>query len=149
MTDPRLVLSALMEALIAGTYGCLEAAAETIHARWGRGCSKGTLSKRGAGQLDWTVLDIVALEDAARRYPVTRWMMRRVTQDAVDRRDVVALAAQVSRESGEAVAAILSAQLSARADDRAQAVAEISEAIEALQAARARLLANEAEGGAG
>lgn len=139
MSDPRLVLSALMEALVEGTYGCLDAAAETIHARWGRGASKGTLSKRGAGLLDWTVMDIIALEDGAGRYPVTRWMMRRVAEgdpgpalpDAPgsEGRDMVTLAAQVSRESGAAVSAILSAQLSARADDRAQAVAEISEAI--------------------
>lgn len=146
MTDPRLVLSAMMEALVAGTYGCLDAAAETIHARWGRGCSKGTLSKKGAGLLDWTVLDVMALEDGAGRYPVTRWLMRRAAAQAGEApktgsRDMVTLAAVISREAGEAVSAILSAELSASASDRAQAETEIAEAIEVLQAARARLMA--------
>ena len=47
MTDQRATANALMCALIKGVYGNLDAAAETINARWGRGASsKGTLSKR-------------------------------------------------------------------------------------------------------
>ena len=43
MTDQRATANALMCALIKGVYGNLDAAAETINARWGRGSSsKGT-----------------------------------------------------------------------------------------------------------
>ena len=54
-----------MSALIDGTFGCLDAAAETINARLGSSVSKGTLSKILSGQHQWPAVYIWALEDAA------------------------------------------------------------------------------------
>jgi cellobiose-specific phosphotransferase system component IIA len=42
----------------------------------------------------------------------------------------------VAKETGEAISAILAAEQSVSADDQAQAVQEINEAIDALSAAR-------------
>lgn len=139
MPESRLILSAMLKALISGTFGCLDAAALTLDARWGREASKGTLSRKMAGSLDITVCDIIALEDAAGRYPVTHWLARRLAVPTGEARDMRVLAAGIARESGEAVASILSAELSDRAGDRAQAIVEIDEAIATLVAARARL----------
>jgi len=135
----RATLNALVRSLIDGTFRCLDAAAETINARYGRGASKGTLSKKLSGQLDWSVAEVVALEDACGRFPVTRWMARRLDRWGCLPAPMLAQAGAISREAGEAVAAILAAEQSAGADDRAQAVAEIDEAIEALRAARNQL----------
>ena len=133
----RASINAVMAALIEGTFGCLDAAAETIGARWGRGACKGTLSKKLALQLDWTVAEVVALEDAAGRYPVTRMLARRLNRSP---REVPASMLQqaglISREAGEAVSAILAAEQSAQADSRAEALREVDEAIEALRQAR-------------
>jgi len=45
----------------------------------------------------------------------------------------------IAKESGEAISAILDAEHSSCADDRAQAVTEIDRAIEALKLARTKL----------
>jgi hypothetical protein len=74
----RRTVNAAMQALIDGTFGCLDAAAETINARLGGTVSKGTLSKRLSGQLGWPVEEVMALEDAAGRHPVTRMLARRL-----------------------------------------------------------------------
>lgn len=139
MQDSRMILSAMLQALISGTFGCLDAAALTLDARWGRGCGKGTLSRKLAGSLDVTVCDVIAFEDAAGRYPITHWLAQRLAIASRADRDRRMLAAGIAREAGEAVAAILSAELSDRAGDRAQAIVEIDEAIACLTAARARL----------
>ena len=100
--------------------------------------SKGTLSKRLQLQYGWPVDEIIALEDAAGRQPVTRFMARRLAPDTRTAcGSILVHAGSVSKETGEAVSAILSAQQSEAADDRAQALVEIDEAIEALQRARA------------
>ncbi len=136
MTDRRRI-NALMSALIDGTFGCLDGAAETINARWGRGVCKGTLSKKLSLQLDWTLSDIVALEDAAGRYPVTRMLARRMNDASRSApSSMLEQAGMISREAGEAVSAILSAEMSAQADSRAEALREVDEAIEALRQAR-------------
>lgn len=139
MSDPRLPISASLSALIQGYFGCFDAAAETINARWGRGASKGTISKKISGQLDWTVADVVALEDASGRYPVTRMLARRL--DAAPSPDGCLLkhAGSIAKEMGEAVAAILAAEQSASADDKAQAIKELHEAETAVRLARERL----------
>lgn len=139
MADPRLQVSAALAALIDGFYGCYDAAAETINARWGRGASKGTISKKATGQLDWTVADVVALEDASGRYPVTRMLARRL--DSARRREGTLLehAGSIAREAGEAVAALLSASQSADAGDLAQAIKELHEVETAARLARERL----------
>lgn len=121
-------------------FGCLDAVAETINGRWGAGASKGTISKKVSGQLDWTLADIIAIEDAVGRFPVTRMMARRL-EDRVAVADncLMMQTGIIAKESGEAVSAILAAEQSLCADDRAQAVVEIDEAIAALKCARNRL----------
>lgn len=140
MSDLRRVTHAAMRSLI-GWFGCLDAAAETINARWEAGASKGTLSKKAGGSLDWTVADVIALEDAAGQYPVTRLMARRLAGAGGARPSgcLVAASASIARETGEAVAALLAASASAGAEDQAAAVKELLEARAAIDAALARL----------
>lgn len=139
MSDPRLPISASLSALIQGYFGCFDAAAETINARWGRGASKGTISKKISGQLDWTVADVVALEDASGRYPVTRMLARRLDTASSHEGSLLQHAGSIAKEMGEAVAAILAAEQSACADDKAQAIKELHEAETAVRLARERL----------
>ncbi|MFY0681855.1 MAG: hypothetical protein JXR13_14875 [Thalassovita sp.] len=129
-----------MAALIDGSFGCLDAAAETINARCDRSVSKGTLSKKLGLSIGWNIDEVLALEDAAGRYPVTKMMARRLRPDEKTARGSVLLhVGRISKESGEAVNAILSAQQSDVEDDYTQAIVEIDEAIEALRQARVRL----------
>ena len=139
MADYRKIVNANMRALI-DWFGCYDAVAETINARWGGGSSKGTISKKASGQLDFTVADVIALEDAAQLYPITRLLARRLKTD--NRPDATCLLTQtgiIAKESGEAIAAILAAEQSSCANETAQAITEIDEAVEALKIARARL----------
>ena len=112
MPDFRKISRANMRSLV-DWFGCYDAVAETLNARWGGGASKGTVSKKVAGHLDWTVADVVALEDAAGRYPVTRMMTRRL-----EHRPVIASGSllqdgsSIAKESGEAISAILAAEQS-------------------------------------
>jgi hypothetical protein len=135
-------VNAAMRALLV-RYGCLDAAGAVLDARWGRGASKGTLSKKAAGHLDWTLADVIALEDGMAVYPVTDMMVRRMRIEPSARGvDLSEGAGEIAREAGEAVAAVLAAAASGRAGDLAQALVELSEArmqIEAMEAAlRAR-----------
>jgi hypothetical protein len=141
MSDQRSVVRVMMNALIEGTFGCYDAAAETINARWGRGASKGTISKKTSGVLDFSIADMIALEDAAGHHPITKWLARRLKPRPSVGADVC-LSRQsglIAKESGEAIAAILSADQSSNADERAQAIQEIIEAEAALKTARLRL----------
>lgn len=139
MSDLRATVTAAMKALIEGAYGCYDAAAETINARWGRGGSKGTISRKVGGLLDWTVADVVALEDASGRYPVTRILARRLYPTARDNACIVEHASAISREAGQAVCAMLEASLSADAGDIAAAIAELNDVDAFVRAAIARL----------
>lgn len=144
MTDLRRMINSHISALIDGTFGCLDAAAETINARLGASLCKGTISKRLQGQYGWPVDEVVALEDAAGRYPVTRMLARRLNPDGGTARGTILMhAGACAKETGEAVSAILAAQEADSAGERAIAVAEIDEAIEALRRARAVLEARE------
>ena len=139
MSDLRQIVRASMKAVV-DWYGCLDAAAETINARWDGSASKGILSRKLSGSLDFTVADVIALEDASERYPVTKLLARRLEGRLEGRSGVgadclVAQSGMIAKESGEAIAAILSAEQSACANDRAQAVVEVGEAIEALKVA--------------
>jgi hypothetical protein len=137
MAQLRDLVNAQMAALIDGTFGCLDAAAETINARTGGSLTKGTISKRLSGQIGWPVDEVAALEDAAGRHPVTRALSRRLNPDErTASGSILAQAGAISKETGEAVSAILAAQQSASAKDWAAAIAEIDEAIEALRSAR-------------
>jgi len=139
MPDLRKISRANMKSIV-DWFGCFDAVAETINARWGGGASKGTISKKASGALDWTVADVIALEDASGRFPVTRMMQRRLEGRCVmTENSLVAQSGIIAKESGEAIAAILSAEQSSSADEQAQAIKEIDEAMLALQQARTRL----------
>ena len=133
----RALINAQMSALIDGTFGCLEAAAEAIQTSTGQPVSKGTLSRRLGGHCGWPVDEIAALESAAGHYPITNTLTRRLKPDEGTAGGcILAQAGAISKEAGEAVNAILAAQQSASAKDWAQAVKEIDEAEEVLRRAR-------------
>ncbi|MFG6566699.1 hypothetical protein [Sulfitobacter sp. 1A13679] len=133
MPDLRKLVNAQMAALIDGTFGCLDAAAETINARTHGHVSKGTLSKRLSGQLGWPVEDVAALEDAAGRYPVSRMLARRMNANGPTASACLYAASGVaSKEAGEAISAALSAAQSVDGD----LTEAIREAIEAEAAMR-------------
>ncbi|QBR35733.1 hypothetical protein ETW23_05845 [Leisingera sp. NJS201] len=139
MPDFRKIVRANMKSLV-DWFGCYDAVAETFNARWGGGASKGTVSKKVTGNLDWTVADVIALEDAAGRYPVTRMMARRLDRRPdVTGGSLLQDGSSIAKESGEAIAAILAAEQSSCADDRAAAIKEALEARSAIDRALARL----------
>ncbi|MCP5085746.1 MAG: hypothetical protein GY952_02925 [Rhodobacteraceae bacterium] len=139
MSDLCRVSRASMKSIV-DWFGCFDAVAETINTRWGGGASKGTISKKVSGILDRTAMDIIALEDASGRFPVTRLMMRRLRDSvAVDDICLMTQSGIIAKESGEAICAILAAEQSSGADEKAQAIKEIDEAMLALRQARARL----------
>ena len=143
MSDLLKLSRAHMKSIV-GWFGCYDAVAATINARWGGGSSKGTVSKKASGALDWTVADVIALEDASEQFPITQMMVKRLDgREAVADICLMALTGVIAKENGEAISAILAAEQSSSADDRVHAMKEIDEAIVALQQARARL-----EGGA-
>ncbi len=141
MSDLRLITHTHMRALV-GRMGCLDAVAATIGARWGVAVSKGTVSKKMTGGLDWTVADVIALEEALDDFPVTRALARRLGGASPASGGALSLSSHggaIAKEAGEAVQAILSAGQSASAMDLADAAREIDEATAALEAARAKL----------
>jgi hypothetical protein len=139
MPDLRKISRANMMSIV-DWFGCFDAVAETINARWGGVASKGTISKKTSGTLDWTLVDVIALEDARGDYPVTRMMVRRLKgrSELVDC-CLVQQSGVIAKESGEAISAILAAEQSSCADEKAQAIREIDEAMLALGQARGRL----------
>lgn len=142
MPDFRKIARANMKSIV-DWFGCYDAVAETINARWGGGASKGTVSKKAAGHLDWTIADVIALEDARGYFPVTRMMVRRMSDHATPADGcLIQDSSSIAKESGEALKALLDAQQSNSADEKAQAITEIDEAIFALRQARARLEAS-------
>lgn len=139
MPDLRMITHRAMRSIVKG-FGCYDAVAEVLNTRWGCGASKGTISKKMSGQLDWTLPDVIALQDAAGEYPITRLLARQKESHVAG--DIACLVVQsgiIAKESGEAISAILDAEHSSCADDRAQAVTEIDQAIEALKLARTKL----------
>ncbi len=139
MPDLRKISRANMKSIV-DWFGCFDAVAESINARWGGGASKGTISKKVSGTLDWTLADVIALEDASGRFPVTRLMARRLEDRvAMAENSLMIQSGIIAKESGEAISAILAAEQSCCADERAQAIKEIDEAMLALRQARARL----------
>lgn len=136
MPDIRRIVRANMQAVV-DWYGCFDAAAETINARWGGGASKGTISRKLNGSLDFTVAEVVALEDAAQRFPVTKLLARRLEhRNTGGSGCLIAHSGVIAKECGEAISAILSAEQSSCADEIADAIKEIDEAIGALKGAR-------------
>lgn len=140
MSDLRRTVNAAMQALIDGTFGCLDAAAETINARNGASASKGTLSKRLSGQLGWTIEDVWALEDAAGRYPVSNIRTRQMRGGAKSAAaSLYAASGVASKEAGEAISAALQAAQSADAGELAVAIQEATEGEEAMRRLRESL----------
>jgi len=140
MTDLLDITHAHMRAMIQ-SFGCLDAVAASINARWGSSVTKSTISKKLHGVLDWTQKDIVAIEDALGRYPVTGAQARRGrVGETGPSGNLVVLTGIVAKETGEAISACLIAQSSFEGGDRARAIVEIREAIRAMKHAEHRLL---------
>lgn len=147
MADIRLIVRAHMKSLVEW-LGCYDAVAETFNARWGGGSSKGTVCKKVTGHLDWTVADVIALEDVAGRYPVTRMLARRLeNRPAPADGCLLSDGSCMSKESGEAIAAVFSAEQAHSAGEDAVAIKEIDEAIAAMQRTRDRLVTRSHEHG--
>jgi len=138
MADLLAPVSATMRALVS-SYGSFDAVVSLLEARGYRGAHKGTISLKATGQRDWSVADVIALEDALGRYPVTDMLQRRKATRALPSGDLISDGSAIARESGEAIAAILAAAQSSRADETADAIREVDDAIAALRNARARL----------
>jgi hypothetical protein len=131
----RAIMASMIERI-----GCGDAAAATINARWKFGASKGTVSKKVNGQLAFTIEDLLAIEDALKDYPMTRLLALRLREADGGVADcLIQQSGLIAKEAGEAVAAVIQAGNSASAQDKAQAIVEIDQAIDALKAARARL----------
>lgn len=142
MPDVNKLTHRAMRSLVQG-FGCYDAVAEVLNARWGCGASKGTISKKMSGQLGWTLSDVIALQDASREYPVTRILARQHEERPNGVIScLVAHTGVIAKEYGEATNAILAATLSSCADKRAEAVTEIDQAIAALKQAREKVLEN-------
>lgn len=119
MSD-RQVINAYMSSLI-DKLGGFDAACAVIEARWGEPVSKGTLSKKRAMQLAWSIEDMIALEAAAGSYALRRWLAR----DLPEVESAVCLtagAAEVAREFSEGIGAV-GALLVNPADPKRRAVA--------------------------
>lgn len=143
MTDLRDQVRVQATSLIKA-FGKTEAAAEAVNARLDTALCKGTLSKVMSGQLDISLAAVWAMEDALGRYPLTRLGTRRLTEATVIvRGDFISDSSSIAKESGEAVSALLSAQVSAKARDRVEALRELYEARDAIDGAIARLEGSE------
>lgn len=141
MADLKLIVGSHMRAMV-GRLGCFDAVAETINARWGCHTVKGTISRKVNNTLNWDVFDVVALEDALGCDPVTQALARRNIEAAVTGNNISPLtdAAVISRENGEAIAALIQAGQSDCAGMRAEAICQLEEAERAIAAAKARLM---------
>jgi hypothetical protein len=139
MSDILRICRASMRSLISG-YGCLDAVASMVSARFDVPASKGTLSKKMAGHNEFSLAEIIALEDATGRYPVTEALWRRL--DAKPERIagcLLTLSANVAKEGGEAVSALLTAMHASNPDDLAQAIKEVDDLMHVLRETRASL----------
>jgi hypothetical protein len=141
MTDYRKITNASMKSVV-DWFGCLDAAAACIAARWDGRANKATISKKLSGLLDWTVADVIALEDARGAFPVTRLLARRLDErDEALAGSLLSDGSEIAKECGEAIAAILAAHHSSNADNVASAIAELDEALAPMRQARTRLVA--------
>ena len=128
MTNERLVLNAHMNGLLS-ELGGIVAANAVIEARSGRTHSAGTLSQKKNGHADWTVMDIIYLQEAARRTPVTDWLVSLNEDDPTAAVCRNAAAARFMIESGELAAAIITAKTP---EEVAKAHKEYADARDAL-----------------
>lgn len=133
MNDAAMI-RALMAGLIRKAPG-QEAAAALISAAVGHDVSKGTISKRQAGHLEWPLVEIMALEDAIGEAPVRRWLAQ--TLPEAPALDLLAEVAVSSREHGEAMSAVIG--YAAGHVDRSTARKEVTESLAVMQRMSARL----------
>lgn len=136
MSDPRPIIHAHVCALI-DKLGGVVAASAVLDARWGGSHSAGTLSKKRARQLDWTLPDILALQEAAGDWSLFNWLMGQVPPEA---RAVclVTASADLAKESGEASHAVMMATIDP-ANWGARAVKEVRDVTGASQRLEAAL----------
>lgn len=134
MSD-RAMIRAFMAGLVERAGG-VDAASALIAARLGGEVSKGTISKRLAGHLDWPLVEVMALEDAVGDPCVRRWLARSLPEIA-EGQCVMAAAAEAVREHGEAVSAAM--DFASGRGSRAKAAKEASEAVVAAKKLAAAL----------
>lgn len=127
MSDAAMI-RAFMARLIEAAGG-VDPAAALIGARLGRDVSKGSISKRQSGGLDWPLVEVMALEDAVGQPIVRRWLAQGLPE-AADAQTMAHGVAEVAREAGEAVAAVM--DLMGGSGSRVRARKELSEARDAL-----------------
>lgn len=126
MSD-RAMIRAFMAGLVERAGG-VDAAAALIGARNGAEVSKGSISKRLTGHLDWPLVEIMALEDAVGDPCVRRWLARSLREIA-EGQSLMQAAAEAVREHGEAVSAVM--DFAAGRGTRADARKEVSESVTA------------------
>lgn len=139
MSD-RAMIRALMQGLV-DRAGGVDAAAALIGARLGADVSKGSISKRNSGQLDWPLVEIMALEDALGDPCVRHWMFRSLPE-VTEGQTLLRAAVDAVRESGEAVSAVM--DLVSGTGKRSIARREVQEAVTSISGLAA-LLESEGE----
>ncbi|MBL4929358.1 hypothetical protein [Fuscibacter oryzae] len=130
MSDYERMVQQFMAALVARAGG-VDATVALIGARLGAEPSKGSISKRLAGQLSWPIEEVWALEDALGDAPVSRWRGRALPEEGAKVNLLQALGAS-SRETGEAQGAVM--EMIAGEGSKERALKELAEAKEAIEA---------------
>ncbi|MDO9006335.1 MAG: hypothetical protein Q7V20_23065 [Aquabacterium sp.] len=125
--------------------GGVDAAAMLIGADLGAPVSKGSISKRQAGYLDWPLVEIMALEDALLDYSCREWFAQ-TTPKAVADQNLMHSVGRMAAESGEAMAAAMEAAMEFASGHGSRALA-LKEAHDALLSA-SNLVAQLTGGGA-
>lgn len=125
MSDRRAVIRAFMANLIRKAGG-VDAAAEIIAADLGTPVSKGSISKRQSGQLDWSLVEIMALQDALLEYPVGDWFAQ-TKPEAAEGQTLMHSVGRMAAESGEAMAAAM--EFASGRGSKAQALKEAHDAL--------------------
>ena len=124
--------------------GCLESVSEITNT------SVSIVSKKMNGVLNWTISDVMHLEEALGIYPITRIMSRINANDQIKSNlELPEIAGQIAKDTGSAVQSILS--VGPKVDRKAQhacSMVEIDQALVALKQARTAIetLYNEGAG---
>lgn len=106
--------------------GGFDATAALLSARFGKEVHKGTLSKRQAGDLEWPLSHLWAMEDGAADHCISRYRTQ-VLPEVGEGVTLLRGAAVMAREGGEAMEAI--AEFAAGNGCRNRAVKEVSDLI--------------------
>lgn len=116
--------------------GGFDATAALLSARFGKEVHKGTLSKRQAGDLEWPLSHIWALEDAAGDHCISRYRSQ-VLPEISEGVSLMHGVATLARENGEAMAAVADFVAGTGCRDRARK--EVSDLIGASKSLAAVL----------